>query len=298
MIAQFLAFFLAFCATCQGAFQEKTVGDLYCRLYGKGDPILIIHGGPPLSQEYLSPLLQLSDNNLLIFYDQRGCGRSAGAFTENQINVAAFVDDIEAIRTSLNLDKMSILGHSWGGFLAMKYAIEHPDAVDKLILIGSMPASQDEFTQFIAEVTKRLEPLHEQLKEIEATEAYLAGDPQLVEKQFKIVFQTYLFDPENIHKLHFQLSREGFLSGNKVFALLCQDIFFKPYDIHPELKKIKFPTLILHGDADPISWQFAANIHRDIPQSRFVKLEHCGHFPYVEQPEGMFSNLRAFLKSN
>lgn len=240
------------------------------------------------------PLIQLSDKNLLIFYDQRGCGQSS--FTENQINLTTFVEDIETIRKTLNLDKMILLGHSWESFLAMKYAIQYPHAVDKLILLGAMPVSQEEFTQFIAEVTKRLNPIHELLKELESTDAYLSGDPQTVEKQLKMVFQTYLFDPANIDKLHFHLTPEGFKNGTKTFALLCQDIFLKPSDIHTDLKKINTPTLILHGDADPISWNFAEHIHQDIPKSRFVKLEQCGHFPYVEQPDEMFANIRRFLR--
>jgi len=294
---------ITFLAACQASspFQEKFISsngaEIYCRQCGHSDPIIIIHGAPGLTQDYLYPYFaHLSENHLVVFYDQRGCGRSRSELTENQINVPNFINDIEAIRKALNADKITLLGHSWGGFLGMKYAIQYPDAVHKLILLDTMPASQEEFTEFIVEVTKRLAPIHDELQALEATEIYQSGDPETVEKQLKLVFKTYLHDPNNIDKLHFNLTREAFHSGAKVFALLCDQIFLKPYDIFADLPKIKSPTLILHGDNDPISYKMAEHIHQSIPHAQFVKIEHCGHFPFVEQADELFPVIQKFLK--
>ena len=271
-------------ATCQAQVQEKFIpvrgAQLFCRILGKGNPIIIIHGSPALSQDYLFPhLAKLSEDNLTVFYDQRGCGHSTSSLTEKEINVSTFVADIDDIRKSLNFDKVILLGHSWGGFLALKYAFQHPDSVQKLILLDTMPASQEEFTLFITEVTKRLDPLHDELQRLESTDLYKSGDPETVEKQLKLVFQTYLYNPEKIHQLNFRLPQQGILSGFKTFELLCQEIFMKPYDIFDNLSTIKCPTLILHGDSDPISYQMAEHIHQSIPNSTFIKIDQCGHFP-------------------
>lgn len=283
-------------------FQEKWVStegaELYCRLFGQGDPIIIIHGAPALTQDYLLPYLaDLSENNLVIFYDQRGCGRSTGKLVDEDINVSTFVQDIEAIRKMLNVNQVTLLGHSWGGFLAMSYTIQYPTKVDKLILLDTMPASQDEFTQFIEEVMRRLAPIHDELQLLEATELYQSGDPQTIEKQLKMVFQTYFYDPENVNKLHFNISGDAFRRGSKVFTLLCNQIFLKPYDIYSDLSKIQSPTLVVHGDADPISYKMAEHIHQTIPNSQFALIECCGHFPYAEKPQIMFPVIKKFIRN-
>lgn len=285
-------------APAQEKFVPSNEARLFCRIYGSGDPIIVIHGAPALSQDYLLPYLaSLSEHNCVIFYDQRGCGYSTSEITEKQINVATFVEDIESIRKSFNFDKITLLGHSWGGFLAMEYAIQHPDSMHKLILISTMPASQEEFTLSIAEVTKRLAPLQNAIQETESSDLYKSGDPATVEKAFKIIFQTYLYNSDDIKKLNFLLPRQGVLSGFKTFELLCNAIFMKPYDLFHKLSSIKCPTLILHGDSDPFSYHMAEHIQRTIPNSKFIKIDHCGHFPYVEQPQIMFPAIKEFLKA-
>ncbi len=289
---------------CQAAplpqMQEKVISangaQLYCQYVGNGNPIIVVHGAPPLSQDYLLPFLsELSENNMVVFYDQRGCGHSTSELTEKQVNVPTFVEDIESIRHAFHFDKITVLGHSWGSFLAMQYVIRHPDAVDKLILIGTMPASQDELFQFISDITKRLAPVHDEIELIKATDLYKSGDPETVEKELKIVFQTYLYNPEDINKLNFRLPQQGILTGLKTFDLVCSEVFFKPFNIFNELSAIKCPTLILHGDSDPISYRMAEHINQTIPNSKFMKIDNCGHFPYVEQPCVMFSTIKAFL---
>lgn len=283
----------------QEKFLSANGAEFFCRIFGKGGPIIVIHGAPGLSQDYLLPYLaSLSENNLVVFYDQRGCGQTISELTEKQINVSTFVEDIESIRKSLNYDKITLLGHSWGGFLAMKYALQYPASTHKLILLDTMPASQEEFTLFIEEVTKRLAPLHDALQTIESTDLYKAGDPETVEKQLKMVFQTYLYNPENIKKLNFCLPQQGILNGFKAFGLLCETIFMKPYDIFNDLPAIKCPTLILHGDSDPISYRMAEHIQQAIPNSQFIKIDNCGHFPYVEQPQITFSAIKNFLEKS
>lgn len=96
------------------------------------------------------------------------------------IQLEVFVKDLEAIRKEFGFDKVTILGHSWGGFLEMKYALSHPEAIDKLILLNSVPASPDEFALFFQEQSRRMDPHMEKLNEIEHSAEFIAGDTKPV----------------------------------------------------------------------------------------------------------------------
>lgn len=98
----------------------------------------------------------------MIFYDQRCCGQSTGEINASTINIETFVEDLDRIRQELGYKKISILGHSWGGFLAMNYATSHSENVDRLILSNSLPASSEEYTLF-SQGRTRINSLHERI---------------------------------------------------------------------------------------------------------------------------------------
>ena len=113
-------------------------GRLFYEVVGTGDPIIVVHGGPGLDHNYLRPGLDvLATSHALIYYDQRGTGRSDFPLDSASINLAAFVSDIDALRQVMGYDKVTVLGHSFGGLIAMAYAIAHPDNVTALILMDT-----------------------------------------------------------------------------------------------------------------------------------------------------------------
>lgn len=270
---------------------------LFCRTIGKGSPLIVIHGGPGLSQDYLLPQLNaLAANHFVIFYDQRACGRSTGNISPETINMATYLNDIEAVRKHFNLDKVSILGHSWGGFLGMQYAIAYPGSIEKLILSNSMSASSDEYYIFVMEWLRRVAPFQNEINKLKNAPEFLAGDPDINEQYNRIIFRTYCYLPEKADLLNIKLSKTAILNGEKVREYMRKEIFEKCFDLYPALKKLKVPTLIIHGDADPILSSAAENIHLSIPGSKYILMEHCGHFPYVEVPETYFKHINDFLK--
>jgi proline iminopeptidase len=280
--------------------QERVVrtdnAELFCRTFGSGQPLIVLHGGPGLTQDYLLPnMSKLAQNHLIIFYDQRGCGRSTGQITSETINIETFVNDLDAVRQAFHLDKVSILGHSWGGFLAMEYAIAHPEHVDKLILSNSMPASSPELALFIQEWTLRMAPFQETLADIHKTSAFEEGDPATIERLHRIIFRTYCHVPEKAELLSLRVPAKASVNGAKVYGFIRENVFQKHFDLHDSLKKLKIPTLVLHGDADPIPPSTAHHIHQSVPGSRYVLMKNCGHFPYVEDPEAFFKYLSEFL---
>ena len=99
---------------------------LYYYSIGKGEPVIVIHGGPVLDQSYMiDHFKELSKNYRLIFFDQRACGKSTADVDTASMTMKTLIDDIDQLRQKLNLDQVHVLGHSWGGMLAARYAIEY-----------------------------------------------------------------------------------------------------------------------------------------------------------------------------
>lgn len=143
----------------QEGFVIANNSDVYYKTIGEGEPLLIIHGGPVLDHSYFLPHLEpLAKDCQLIFYDQRACGRSSVAIDSASMNLDGFVEDIEYIRRSLNLEKINVLGHSWGGLIAMKYGIAHDDKLDRMILSSPMAPSTLDWMKENAEVAKLTAP--------------------------------------------------------------------------------------------------------------------------------------------
>jgi proline iminopeptidase len=204
-----------------------------------------------------------------------------------------FIEDLEAIRKSFPFEKVSILGHSWGGFLAMNYANIHSDKIDKLILLSSMPASSEDLGLFFQEYMKRTAPHSEELEVIRKSNEYLDGDPATVTKHLRLMFGTYCASPESVYQLNLTATQQENLNASAIHGIITQSVFLKPYNL--DLSNITCKTLVIQGDKDAIPLATAENLHKKISGSNFVTLQDCGHFPYIEQPEALFDAIEQFL---
>jgi proline iminopeptidase len=297
LLILFLSADLAASSPQQERIVEVRGAKLFCRIMGAGDPLIVLHGGPGLSQDYLLPYMQrLAEHRLVVFCDQRGCGKSENGGGEAFLRPEEFVEDLEALRLALGYEKISILGHSWGGFLGMRYAIAHPRAVDALILLNSIPASSEDVELFLQEWARRMAPFMEEFQQIARSEAFAAGDPGSMSRYLRLMFRTYCADGRHADALQLTLSPEA----SRNFLLVSQafrNIWQQPFDLRADLKRLPCKTLIIHGDQDPIPPSTAHAIHESIPGSQLVILQDCGHFPYVEKPQELFALLEAFLKN-
>ena len=134
-------------ATLEGL-QDINGTQLFIRRVGSGEPVLVIHGGPVMEHGYLLPHLEpLADDFELIFFDQRLSGRSAPRVDPETVRIATFVEDIEALRMALGLERIHLMAHSWGGLLAMHYALAHEENLRSLMLLDSMSASSELWQQ-------------------------------------------------------------------------------------------------------------------------------------------------------
>lgn len=121
---------------------------LYARTIGKGRPVIVLHGGPDFDQAYLLPEMdRLADAFRLIYYDQRGRGRSADNVRPEDVTLASDLDDLDRVRQHFRLDAPVLLGHSWGTVLALEYALRHPTRVSHLILMNPAPVSASQLAR-------------------------------------------------------------------------------------------------------------------------------------------------------
>ena len=125
----------------------------------RGEPIIVLHGGPDFDHEYLLPDMdRLAESFRLVYYDQRGRGRSFSGRPADEVDLAGEIDDLDAIRESFGFETVAVLGHSWGALLAMEYATRRPHRVSHLILMNTAPASHAGVLAFRDDLQRRRTP--------------------------------------------------------------------------------------------------------------------------------------------
>lgn len=267
---------------------------LFFRTVGKGTPLVIVHGGPGMSHDYLAPqLIQLLAGDLrLIFYDQRASGRSTGANDTTRLTMAQFVEDLEHVRRTLGLERMNLLGHSFGGLLAMYYAAAYPSRVQRMVLLDTSPASWElNFPYFRQTIAERQSEADK--REMEEVRDRAPRDPIAMERYLRVFFRTFFHDRALSDSLAFGID-DQWLANNAVTGRLVWGDLGR-YDVHDQLTLITAPTLILHGDASVISLEGAEAINNRIPVSRLIVLKDVGHFPYIEVPQTFRAAVKAFI---
>jgi proline iminopeptidase len=279
---------------------------LYARVIGRGQPVIVLHGGPDFDHRYLLPDLdRLKDAFRLIYYDQRGRGRSADGVRPEDVTLATEVDDIDKVRRHFRLDAPALLGHSWGAVLALEYALRHRTRISHLIVMNPAPASTSDFAVLRRFYLEKLGPDMDRQREILASAAYQAGDPEAVTARYRIHFKPALKRPEDFEKLMGTMKagfssqgKEGILKARAVEDQLMHDTWELPgYDLLPKLRGLRIPTLVITGDHDFIPVEVAEHIAQAIPDTRLVTLKDCGHFTYLECASDVRKALDDFFSS-
>ncbi len=275
---------------------------LYVREIGTGWPIIVIHGGPDFDHCYLLPEMdRLADAFRLIYYDQRGRGRSARGVQPGDVSIESEVEDVERVRRHFQVESVGVLGHSWGGLLAMEYAIRHPDRVSHLILMNTAPASRDD-RLLLEEHLRRIRAAAdvEAMQAIARSRRYQAGNLEAEAEYYRLHFKPAVRRPEHVEvivgRLRSHFTADGVRTARAIEVRLYDQTWSAGgFDLMPRLRELHLPTLVLHGRDDFIPVDIAAGIAAAIPGALLRVLPGCGHFAYLEAPEGVQEQIAALF---
>lgn len=281
----------------ESGFTENTPVPLYWARYGPvgASPLVVLHGGPGADHRYLLPqMLHLAEEHDTIFYDQRGSGRSR-ASNNAAVSWRDHVADVASICYSFHLREPTIVGYSWGGLLAMLYAVAASDDTAlptpvRLGLISPAPVTSGYRREFDDALRAR-----STTPEIVAErEALMASgererDPDAYrQRMFELGVTGYFADPADAHDI----------TPFRVVGRVQQSTWesLGDFDLRPDLARLRLPARIVHGRDDPIPAASSSDVARAL-QGDLVVIDDCGHVPFVERPYELWAALDPFLSS-
>ena len=261
-------------------------------------PLLCLHGGPGMAHDYLEPLEALAaTGRRVIFYDQLGCGKSDHPHNPSLWNVDVFVQEVDAVRKSLDLQEIHLLGQSWGGFLAQEYMLTTPKGVKSLILANSSASTQRWIDEASILRAKLPESIQQILKEHEA--AGTLDDPAYVSAT-EAYYHRHLCRlmpwPDCLQRTLDQLNQDP-----EVYNTMWGPTEFyctgrlKDWNIEGRLSEIRVPTLILSGEYDESTLAINEVLHRGIQNSEWIVFEACSHTPHLEATDRYLDVLSNFV---
>jgi proline iminopeptidase len=291
-------------APAEGYVASRDDVRLYYRVIGSGDPVLVVHGGPGLDHGYLAPDLEpLAASYRLIFYDQRGAGRSTIVSDAPLLGLDAHIADLDAIRQHLVPDGANVLGHSWGAALAARYALAHPQAVTRLVLVSPGAVRYAPYERdLMARVTAWMD--QDDLAELARREAALrdpTGDVRgACRAFFALLLRGYfhdLTDDAAPRRMRGDMcgAPDDALRNLWLVSATTMDSLGE-YDWREDFRDLRVPTLLITGVRDVFPVESMREWEAAIPGARLVLLDRAGHFPHVEEPEAFFEAVLGFLE--
>ena len=244
---------------------------------GRGDPIFLLAGGPGVTPYSVKPVQDfLSLNHLAVLIHQRGTGKTQLPATDKaHLSVPVFVDDIDAVRQDLHVDKFTLIGHSWGGMLAMAYTGAHPDHVSHLILMDSGGANMTFAPVFQDNILMHLLPEDVALQKKIPEDA--RKDPQLGSFDYLLsIMPGYFYKRQNA--LDFEKTLKPGDLNPKLQALLFG------FDVTKTIVKYHGPVDIIQGRQDPVDSSTIQLNMKYLPQAKVHWIERAGHIPWLEEP--------------
>lgn len=269
---------------------------LYVKIFGKGEPLFVVHGGPGLNHDYFLPQFEsLSNDFTVILFDQRACGRSAIPSTDS-LGLNFFIEDIEALRKSLGYDKINILGHSWGAIPVVRYGMDHPDCVKKMVLCNAVALNREFEGEIQAGMLKR-RTRDDSIERatLMATADFKAGKPEALRQLMLLSFRPSFYDAKTISGLNIVIPENSAVARKALFTGLGKDLV--QYDLYPATNKFTFPVLIMQGKTDFLPLKVAEKTQVNIPGSQLLVFEKSGHFIFVEEPAKFREALVKFART-
>ena len=277
--------------------QGVTDVEIHHERLGEGPPLVFVHGGPGIGHHYLRQGMdELAEAGFeLVYYDQRGSGGTPIG-DPDRVTFAGGIEDLDRLRGDLGLEELNLVGHSFGAVLALLYAAKHPDGVRSLVLCNTappfVPALQ---SAWMASMEKRTRAEDQaEMKQIEESDAFRQRDPATIERYFKLRYAPFFRDRENVER-----ATLGFNSNTAANVVEAWERTFRDLEDHDpvgSLAKVRCPTLVVHGEHDPVPAEFAGMVADGIDGAEYAFLEGSSHFAFLEDPTLFADAVLPFLR--
>lgn len=293
----------------QGYITTSDSARLFYKIAGKPgrgvDTIIAIHGGPGLDLEsiYNDFASGLGRKHVVIFYDQRGGGKSELPTDTSRLVAARQIQDLDEVRQHFGLTKVTLVAHSYGPLLAASYAIAHPDNVKKMVFFGPVPPRRgDFFTRYGQNINARLDTT--QRASLARFGGIMTSDSSsddairaACRAYWAIGLRPRLASPNQLRVVKSDLCatdpqgiRYGMSTANGVIMNSYGD-----WDLRPSLRTLDVPLLVVHGQQETIPMDLIEEWVTSMPHARLVKVPNAAHFTYAEQPALVWSMVERFL---
>lgn len=275
--------------------------DLFYRQFGfpKNGEILCLHGGPGATHEYLLSMVDLAGHGFRVtFYDQLGSGRSQAPKNPALLVPEHFVEEVEEFRKKMKLGRPHIIGSSWGGMLAIAYALKYQKNMKTMTTVGglhSVPLT-------VREMERMKRALPEEVQNVMAKyEALGDYDNPEYNKAVMVFYRKHLcrlpdWPPEATYSLeHISKLVYGTMNGPNEFTIIGNTRY---WDVTDQLHTIRIPTLVLGGKYDEVSPVVAREIHKYIKGSEMTTFQRSSHLPFWEERGAFMKRVLRFLKAH
>jgi len=275
-------------------------GKVWYRLLGEGasgNPLLVLHGGPGGTHDYVEPVAALADERPVVFYDQLGSGRSDRPQDDTLWTLERFVEELAQVRSTLELSHVHLLGQSWGGMLAVEYMLRgSPDGVISLVLSGPCLNAQ----RWAADQRRYLEHMPADIREtIAACEATGDFTSPAYQAAMDAFYRCHLCRldpwPDCLNRTFEKMGADVYtqLWGPSEFTVLGS---LREYDRTNDLKDINIPTLFTCGRYDEATPEATQEYHRNLPGSEIAIFEDASHEHHLERTQDYLDVVRGFLR--
>lgn len=268
-----------------------------CRLWatdvGHGEPLIVCHGGPGLWDMFGDLAKVLAARMRVIRWDQRGCGRSE---RRGPYSLSRTARDLDAVRRHFGLGQVAVLGHSWGATLALRYALDHPDRVSKLVYVSGTGLGWDWHPHYKRNLAARLGNDRSRLTDLEGRTRTATEDRELAVLQWSADFA----DPGTAVGYAEQMADPWFEINYECNAAIMADTrrTWREAELVAACRDLAVPTLIVDGAQDIRPPWAVDSLHHALPSTTRVTLRSAGHVPWLEAPEEFCSALLTFLSSS
>ena len=279
---------------------------LYYRIIGNApDTIIAIHGGPGMDHESIfGDFKVLGVHHTVIFYDQRGGGKSTLPTDTTTLVAKRQIQDLDELRKHFKIERVTLIAHSYGPLLAASYAIAHPNNVKRMVFFGPVPPRRgDFFTRYGKNLNARLDSAQRaKMREASREMTSPTGDTRKGCRDYwAIATRPRLAEPDvTLPLLKSDLCatdpagiRYGNVTGNHVIMNSYGD-----WDLRAQLRTLKTPLLVVHGEQETIPMDLVQEWVTSMPNASLYKVPRAAHFTYAERPDFVWPAVEAFLSLN